>query len=175
MRKEYFQTWSRIRKIGSAGMWTDYSFHGVVRVSLTEKVIVEQGFGGGEGESFRGHCHHCVDIIMLSVLLGKALCKWCLDTADREETNNRHLSWHLRLTCPQRRDAGPIPDHAGPLCREEKPWGPHSHFIWKSKHSVSRTCHSQGSITLWRAKNKNQNKKKKQPQRSPEDGVLFSA
>lgn len=61
------------------------------------------------GRSFRGHCHHCVDIIMLLVLLGKALCKWCLDRTDREETNNCHLSWHLRLTCPQRRDAGLYP------------------------------------------------------------------
>lgn len=43
------------------------------------------------------------------ILLGKALCKWCLDTADREETNNHHLSWHLRLICPQTRDAGLYP------------------------------------------------------------------
>lgn len=134
--------------MGTAGMWTDYNFHGVVRVDLTEKVIVEQRFGGGVGGSFRGHCHHCVDIIMLSVLPGKALFKWCLDTADREETNNRHLSWHLRLTCPQRRDAGLYPRPCWTPLSEEKPRGPHSHFIWKSKHSVSRSCHSQGSITL---------------------------
>lgn len=107
--------------MGNAGMWTDYSFHGMVWIGLTEKVIDEQGFGRGEGESFRGHCHHCVDIIMLSVLLGKALCKWCLDTADREETNSCHFSWHLRLTCPREEVLAPIPDHVGPLYQEEKP------------------------------------------------------
>lgn len=61
--------------MGSAGMWRDYSFHGVVRAGLTE-VIVEQRSGGGEGASFRCHRHHCVDIITVLVLLGKALCKW---------------------------------------------------------------------------------------------------
>ena len=75
MRKEYFKMWNMVRKMGSAGMWKGYSFHRVVRVGLTKKVIVEQRFGEGEREPFRCHCHPCVDLIMLSVLLGKALCK----------------------------------------------------------------------------------------------------
>lgn len=47
-----------VRKTRSAGMWTGYSSHRVVRVGLTKKVIVEQRFGGGEEEPFK--CHHAV-------------------------------------------------------------------------------------------------------------------
>lgn len=42
--KECFKTGSKIRKMGNAGMWTDYSFHGEVMVGLTEKVIVESKY-----------------------------------------------------------------------------------------------------------------------------------
>lgn len=66
VRKEYFKPWTRVRKMGSAGVWTDYSFHRVARVGITEKVIVEPRFGGeGEGPS------DVISIIMLT-----SLCSW---------------------------------------------------------------------------------------------------
>lgn len=105
-------------------MWKDYSFHRVVSVGITEKVIVEQRFGGEEESRS--------DVIMLT----SSYCWSCVakhfgngtDSADRGETNNKAI-------CPDmspERICWPL-SHTmwDPSVREEQPGAPHSH--WESK------------------------------------------